>query len=813
MRSKSRIGNISGRIHSRCVFVDGVCHHRKRRRLLECLTPSSALDFRTNHHQQQQLTSSNDKEDVFPTEYSIYMYGGIKKRLMSRFRRLSVVYTSTKGIPQVNNHNVISPATHTSSSPHAQHTDLSRSFQEGDDDDDEVELDDNDQHSHSEHHQQPATEEASATSDSELSPHLQINFDDTNEKEYANLRHVAGHVLWCNRINGAKTLFIHGGVQDPNESMLEYRYSNHIFTYNLETRQLGEPEFNGTWEIPTGREGHTVHTNASLNKSWMFGGFDGKRYSRDIHIFDADTMTFSHCHPRPIHPNCTHYIPSARYYHASIFFNDCIYVFGGVEKSGLSSTKLMYVFDTKSCTWLPPLKVPQDVLPTGVCEHAMCVFKKHYAILHGGRYDGKKHQEKIYVIDLRTNQWILAKDEPPDSIRDRSGHSIIEVNDQLWVIGGNTSLTNHNDLSIIDVEIFCTKPQGNTEQQTAAVSASSEFDFSPRDGAVTKVPRNIVSASFEDLCHRIIQREGAHFRHEDNLAGKMYVISPCDHEDYFLRFASVNGPLQFSRILSKYSRLVLTHNGSGELILKNQRSSEKKSTYLTLSSAGAKCGRNIHHATPLKLLPEDQIDEHGNIKKDYRVSPIEIKKFTKYHIKMLDCSTYLTYQMTQTSAKSKKLNVNPQVTFGPEKRTLFYALPLKHRKIFVRSLSVGMYLKDGHNNIRFSKKPNFHTRLIWLMLELPSGVKQNYLRTFSGKFFCLEQGVLTLTQRSSAICVDHVQIKGRDSQVVTLSLPSSGYLGVRTDPHTKQPSMVILPRGDDDKIQNEGVYFEITEIT
>lgn len=705
-KTSNRAGKLSGRVHSQFLLVD----------TSDC-----------NYGDQ---SSINDE-----AKFSIFAFGGKRKKYMSRFRRIRVNYKKkNQEDKQIESEIVSSPIQTKSIHIEPEFYQTERNIISTKENSSLENISTNDNH---------IPQETSNT------PYLEVLFDVKNINTYTEMRQVAGHIMWCNYINGEKTLIIHGGIQEKNSSIIENTYSDHIYTYSLTRQIIEEPKFFGTWEIPKGREGHTVHTNESLTEAWIFGGFDGEFCMNSIHYFSAKDMSFTYIHPKSDPLKYISNIPSPRYYHSSFFYNECIYIFGGLDSYGLCSTKFIYVFDTNKRKWIKPIPVPDNILPGGISEHAMCLFKKHYVVLHGGRCEGKKLQEHTYIIDLETFNWTILSNLQPDSIKNRSGHTVLNINDQLWIFGGNNALTNHNDISIMDIHI----------QDDSMNKLITKTEISKRE---------IISQSFEDIFKNLLQ-SNPEMKLEHNIVGKLYVLSPCTQKRIYLHFASESGPVHFRGTLTKYSRLMFTHNSEGQLILKNQRSTEKKSTFFTMNTSSARSSRSLSRATPITLIPENQVDEYGMIKKNAQSNYDFGDKFCKYYLKHQDSETYLGFE-------SNGGKITPKIMFGPDRFSLFYALPLKHRKVFIRSASLGLYLQVSRYKIHFSLVPDADCRLIWLYLELPNGKAHHYLRNLSGKFLCLENGSITLSHRSTPISIIHHNTTGRNSILISIKGKDSGYL-------------------------------------
>ncbi|XP_076370000.1 beta-scruin-like isoform X2 [Tachypleus tridentatus] len=129
------------------------------------------------------------------------------------------------------------------------------------------------------------------------------------------------------------------------------------------------------------------------------------------------------------------FMPYSRNYHASVLYQDVVYVTGGYDPDNLCcgemvATKTTFAFNIKTHEWTRKT----DML-CARANHGLVVIKdKLYAI--GGRDRNGRVVASMESYNPNTDVWEVEK--PMGSVR--MGMAVVNQNDVLWVLGGMSSL-------------------------------------------------------------------------------------------------------------------------------------------------------------------------------------------------------------------------------------------------------------------------------------------------------------------------------------------------------------------------------------
>ncbi|CAG9317843.1 unnamed protein product [Blepharisma stoltei] len=184
--------------------------------------------------------------------------------------------------------------------------------------------------------------------------------------------------------------------------------------------------------LPCSRCGHTVCLYE--DSLVLFGGFDGRKWLNDVHLFNTSSMVWTQ-------PRVLGSAPQPRQYHTAQIIGHKMYIFGGYN--GSVWLRDLIILDFHEMQWKYP-KVKGD-LPNGKEGHAMASVDK-YIYLFGG-WDGSAIGD-LHRLDTTTLEWKLI--ETAGSKPFLCGHTMTNVKGQLFIFGGFDGNNWVNTLYVID---------------------------------------------------------------------------------------------------------------------------------------------------------------------------------------------------------------------------------------------------------------------------------------------------------------------------------------------------------------------------
>ena len=184
--------------------------------------------------------------------------------------------------------------------------------------------------------------------------------------------------------------------------------------------------------MPCGRCGHSM--SVFEDSLIVFGGYDGKKWLRDLYRFDINSLVWSQ-------PGLCGPSPQPRQYHAAQMIESKLYIYGGYN--GSIWLKDLVVADLRSLRWQYPVTYGSQ--PTAKEGLAMASVHK-YLFIHGG-WNGMPNGD-LHRLDTASNEWVMLRIE---GLRPQlCGHSMTVVKDQLFVFGGFDGENWVNTLYAID---------------------------------------------------------------------------------------------------------------------------------------------------------------------------------------------------------------------------------------------------------------------------------------------------------------------------------------------------------------------------
>jgi N-acetylneuraminic acid mutarotase len=179
---------------------------------------------------------------------------------------------------------------------------------------------------------------------------------------------------------------------------------------------------------PKGRIGHTLVTHGDF--AYVFGGVNdslepANQYFDDFHKYSPMTKTWTEI-------RLTGQPQTARAFHTAVFWNNCMWVFGGCNGRGRFN-KLFTVGLDGTCTLIAPMTAPPN---SRYCHSAVVYSDKMYVFAGkcGGRNSNRRLSD-LFSYDFVANTWqpcLQFGSIPPP----RSAHGCFVHGSTMLVFGG-----------------------------------------------------------------------------------------------------------------------------------------------------------------------------------------------------------------------------------------------------------------------------------------------------------------------------------------------------------------------------------------
>jgi hypothetical protein len=188
-------------------------------------------------------------------------------------------------------------------------------------------------------------------------------------------------------------------------------------------------------DIPCGRIGHTLVTNADETTVYLYGGVhDSKEqisiYLHDFYRFDFLRKTWTFV-------EMTGEIQMARAFHSAVCYENSIYIFGGCNGRGRFN-KLFSISPDGVCALVVPPS-GTDIPATRYCHSAVVFEEKMYVFAGkcGGRNSNRRLQD-LWAFHFQSKCWEACEqlgDIPPS----RSAHATFTCGRRMVMFGGRSS--------------------------------------------------------------------------------------------------------------------------------------------------------------------------------------------------------------------------------------------------------------------------------------------------------------------------------------------------------------------------------------
>ena len=215
-----------------------------------------------------------------------------------------------------------------------------------------------------------------------------------------------------------------------------------VITSTLVMEQEGEI-FERVWKEVGSNQGcsysaRTGHTVVEYNNCiYLFGGTDKSKRQRDLYKLDLQTEEWTQLHPGG-------HIPPRRSGACGTVHNGCFYLFGGYDgRDGRYFNDLfMYNFATNSWTeifqrcrvYTEDNREVAHPIPSARTDHTMCYYNGFLYVFGG--YDGKARFNDLLAFDLKRRVWTVCGEKSPFRPSKRFGKKHVSVKISLIAVQG-----------------------------------------------------------------------------------------------------------------------------------------------------------------------------------------------------------------------------------------------------------------------------------------------------------------------------------------------------------------------------------------
>jgi len=229
-------------------------------------------------------------------------------------------------------------------------------------------------------------------------------------------------------INGM--IYIFGGTFDEGDDS----YNNYFYRFNPSNSST--LNLKGTIDSTGIASARAWHTAVIINgEMHVFGGVFTSDGNPANNVIMNDHYVFtpgSGWAPATINGGTP---PSARYFHCAAVYDNKMYIFGGEEVGGVSDSTV-YIYDNISKKWLSPIMAAGEPSPRIASKAA---FIGNILYIYGGQNDNNMSttpgDNKVYSINVDSvSSW--TNTSLPSAVYNRSWHTFVNVNNQIYIYGG-----------------------------------------------------------------------------------------------------------------------------------------------------------------------------------------------------------------------------------------------------------------------------------------------------------------------------------------------------------------------------------------
>eukprot|EP01080_Neovahlkampfia_damariscottae_P001190 gene1190-10704_t len=247
-----------------------------------------------------------------------------------------------------------------------------------------------------------------------------------------------GHTMNLYSEQDKKDIFIFGGllmnmkdIKETKSLMYELEFTNQLLQFSLSDNMWKEHSLNSKGTLPKGRH---FHSSIIYQKSLFIFGGKSNGYLNDVQEYSIENNTWSEL-------NTDGDIPTPRYGHSAVCYDNCMYVFGGYDSESFSCND---IFELNLGISKKSILNPSETLKWKKIElkqsppvrfHHKCILETDTMIIFGGIHQGIKHLNDLWIYNFKDNEWIELQTTGKKP-KERYGHQIFLVNDNLFVYGG-----------------------------------------------------------------------------------------------------------------------------------------------------------------------------------------------------------------------------------------------------------------------------------------------------------------------------------------------------------------------------------------
>ena len=187
---------------------------------------------------------------------------------------------------------------------------------------------------------------------------------------------------------------------------------------------------------------HTA-THVGDGRIFFFGGYDGAKNHRSLHIFHCDSKTWE------VNKAATGDLPPGRNGHTATLVDGYIYIIGGWLGRGPLAAGDMYRLHVKSLKW-EQLHFKDGASPGPCNMHtADLVPGRRIVVFRGG--DGHEYLNDVHIFDIETMVW-SHPDVTGVAPTRRANHASAVYGNYLFILGGWDGSRRLNDIHVLHVD-------------------------------------------------------------------------------------------------------------------------------------------------------------------------------------------------------------------------------------------------------------------------------------------------------------------------------------------------------------------------
>ncbi|KAI9493120.1 hypothetical protein BDB00DRAFT_824491 [Zychaea mexicana] len=298
---------------------------------------------------------------------------------------------------------------------------------------------------------------------------------------------------------GNNCVLLYGG--EPSNA--DEKWDPNFYTLNISTRQWSRIQMKDGC-LPVERSGHSIAVGGNLLYIW--GGQRAGRYLDDLFVLNASTYQTN---PQWEHIASANEGPAGRSGHASVVFDDKVYIFGGTDGDHLYNDVWAYDLHTRHWSQISAvgyIPVPREGCDAALAGDVMYVF--------GGRGPDGHELGDLCAFKIRGHRWFMFQNMGP-SPTPRFGLTFTAVDDKIVALGGESSTGKMEESPYLVHILDCSKIRYPPETQTAS-------NPSPATSVDTN-PAIIIPKSSVERLQQIPQQTSPGPNMEESLSARDYV--------------------------------------------------------------------------------------------------------------------------------------------------------------------------------------------------------------------------------------------------------------------------------------------------